>query len=89
MKTYFPGTQKLSMFGVWTAPGAAETTPESGALRAPPFGVVSVAFGAVQTLKINDFWVLEKYLFMIILIRSWGDTGLISNLELSTSTWTP
>ncbi len=36
-------------FGVWTAPGAA-----------PPFGVVSGATGAVQTPRIDDFWVPEK-----------------------------
>jgi hypothetical protein len=28
--------------------------------------------GAVQTPKIDDFWVPEKYIFMIISIRSWG-----------------
>ncbi len=28
--------------------------------------------GAVQTRKIYDFWVPEKYVFMFILIRSWG-----------------
>ncbi len=30
-------------------PGAPETTPKGGTLRAPPFGVVSGAPGAVQT----------------------------------------
>ncbi len=49
MKTNSSGTQKSSIFGVRTAPGAPETTPKGGALRAPPFGVVSGAPGAVQT----------------------------------------
>ncbi len=53
-------------------PGALDTTPKGGALRALPFGVVSGAPGAVQTPKIDDFWVPGKYVSTIILIRS-GD----------------
>ncbi len=49
MKTYYSGIQKSSIFGVWTAPGTTETIPKGGART-----------GAVQTLKINDFWVPEK-----------------------------
>ncbi len=60
MKTYFSGTQKSSIWGVWTAPEAPETTPKGGALRAPPFGVVSGDRGAAQTPKIDDLWVPEK-----------------------------
>ncbi len=41
MKAYFSGTQKSSILWVWTAPGAPETTPKGGALRAPPFKVAS------------------------------------------------
>ncbi len=55
MNTYFSGTQKSLIFEVLTAPGATETTPEGGALRAPPFGMVPGAPGAVQTFKIYDF----------------------------------
>ncbi len=72
METYFPKTQKSLVLGVWTAPGVPETTPKGGALGAPPFEVVSGAPGAVQTSKIYDFWVQEKWVFIIILIRSWG-----------------
>ncbi len=53
MKTYSPGTQKSSILGVWTAPGASETTPKGEALRAPPFGVVSGAPGNVQNPKMS------------------------------------
>ncbi len=60
MNTYFSGTQNSSIFEVWTAPGSPETTPKGGALRAPPFGVVSRAPGTVQTAKIEDFGVLEN-----------------------------
>ncbi len=60
MKYYVSGTQTSSIFGVWTAPGAPETTPKGGVLRAPPFGVVSGAPGAVQTQNNDDFWVLEE-----------------------------
>ncbi len=49
MKIYVPGTQKLSIIGVWAAPGAPETLQNGGALRAPPFVMFSVAPGAVQT----------------------------------------
>ncbi len=35
-------------------PGAPETTPKGGALRAPPLGKVSGAPGAIQTPKIDD-----------------------------------
>ncbi len=56
----FPGTQQASILGVWTAPGAPETTPKGGARSAPPFGVVYGAPGAVQTPKIYDLWVPEK-----------------------------
>ncbi len=59
-------------FGGLDGPGGPETTPNGGALRAPPFGVVSGAPGAVQIPKIDDFRVPEKLVFMIILIRSWG-----------------
>ncbi len=72
VKTYFSGTQQSSTFVVWTAPGARETTPKGWALSAPPFVVVSGAPGAVQTPKNEDCWVYEKYVFMIILIRSLG-----------------
>ncbi len=41
--------------GVWTATGAPEITPKGGALRALPFGVLSGAPGAIQTVKIDDF----------------------------------
>ncbi len=51
MKIYFSETQKASNLGIWTAPGAPETTPKGGALRALPFEVVSGAPGAVQTPK--------------------------------------
>ncbi len=60
MKTYFAGTQQSSIVGLWTAPGAMKTTLNGGALRAAPFGRVSGAHGAVQTPKINDFWVPGK-----------------------------
>ena len=60
MKTYSSGTHKSSILGVWTAPGASETTPKGGALRASPFGVVVGAPGAVQTPKIDDLWVPGK-----------------------------
>ncbi len=33
MKNYVSGTQKSSMFGVWPAPGAPDTTPKGGALE--------------------------------------------------------
>jgi hypothetical protein len=59
MNTYLPGTQKSMIFGVWTAPGAPETAPKGGVRSAPPFGMVSGARGAVQTPKIDDFWVPE------------------------------
>ncbi len=75
MKTYFAGTQKPSIVGVWTAPGAPDTTPKGGARSALPFGVVSRIPGAAQTPQIDDFWVLEEYVFLIILIRfsmSWN-----------------
>ncbi len=75
MKTYFPGTQKSSILVVLAAPGAPETTPKGGALRAPPSGEVSGAPGAVQTLKIDDFWVPEEYILTIISIRSGGYPG--------------
>ncbi len=60
MKTYLSGTQKLAILGVWTAPGAPETTPKGGALRALPFGMDYGVPGAVQTPKIDDCWVQEK-----------------------------
>jgi hypothetical protein len=60
METYFSGTQKSLIFGVGTAPGAPETTPKGGALRAPPYGVVSEAPGVAQTPKIDDFRVQGK-----------------------------
>ena len=44
------------MLGLWTAPGAPETIPKGGALRAPPFGVVSGVPGAGQTPNIDDLW---------------------------------
>ncbi len=72
MKTYFSGTQKSSIWGVWAAPGAPESPPKDRALRAPPFGVVYEAPGSVQTPKIDDFCVPEKYIFMMIFMRSWG-----------------
>ncbi len=59
MKTYFPGTQQSSIFGIWTALGAPETTPKGGALRAPPVGGVSGAPGAEKTPNIDNFWVPE------------------------------
>ena len=40
--------------------------------RAPPFGVVSGAPGAVQSPNIDDFWDPEPWVFMNILIRRWG-----------------
>ncbi len=60
MKTFSSGTQKSSVYGVWTTPGAPENMPKGGALRAPPFGVVSGALGAVQTPKVDDLWDPEK-----------------------------
>jgi hypothetical protein len=65
MKTYFSGTQESSIL-------APETTPKSGALRAPPFGEVSGSPGAVQTPKIYDFWVSGEQVFMIMLMRGLG-----------------
>ncbi len=59
MKTYVSGTQNSSM-GVWTATGAPETPPKGGALRAPPFVVVSGAPGAVKTPKFDDLWIPEN-----------------------------
>ncbi len=41
MKLFFSGTQKTLIFGVWTAPGAPETTPKGGARSALYFEVVS------------------------------------------------
>ncbi len=66
MKTYVSGTQKSSISGVWTAPGTPETTPKGGAGSAKPFGVVSGAAGAVQTPTIDDVWVPEKWVLMMI-----------------------
>ncbi len=66
MRTYFSGTQKSSNLGVWTVPGVPESTPKGGALRAPPFGVLSGAPRAVQTVKIDDFWVPAKTGFHIV-----------------------
>jgi hypothetical protein len=63
MKTYFSGAQASSILGVWAAPGAPNPTPRGGALRAPPFVVVSGAPGAVQTPNVDDFWVPEEYVF--------------------------
>ncbi len=53
MKTYCSWTQISSILRVWTAPGASETTPKGGALRAPPCGVIYWAPGIVQTPKIR------------------------------------
>ncbi len=36
------------IIGVWTAPGAPESIPKGGALRAPPIGIVSGASGAAK-----------------------------------------
>jgi hypothetical protein len=72
MKTYSPGTHKSSIVEVWTAPGGPETLPKGGARGAPPFGRVSGPPGAVQTPKIDDFWVPGESVFMIILIRGLG-----------------
>ncbi len=77
MKTYFAGAQTSSILGVWTAPGAPETTPKGGARSAPRFGVVYGAPGAVQIPKIYDFWVAETQVFVITLTRSWGYTGTL------------
>ncbi len=49
MEVYFSGTQRSSILGVWKAPGAPDTIPKGGALRAPTFGVVSEVPGTVQT----------------------------------------
>ncbi len=43
----------------------------TGAQKASILGVWK-APGAVQTAKTDDFWVPGDYVFMIILIRSWG-----------------
>ncbi len=61
MKIYVSGTQKSSIFEVWRAPGAPETTPKGGARSAPPFGRVFGAPGAVQTSKSYVLWVPGKY----------------------------
>ena len=53
-------TQKSLIFGIWRAPGATETIPKGGGLRPPPLGTVFGAPGAVQTSKIDDFWVPEN-----------------------------
>ncbi len=58
MKTYPPRTQESSILGVWTASGAPKTIPKGGVRSPPPFGMVSGAPGAIQTRKIDDFWVL-------------------------------
>ncbi len=73
----FPGTQTSLIFWSLEGPGGPINHSKRGALRAPPLRVVSGAPGAVQTPKINDFWVPEKYIFMFILIRSWGYTRII------------
>ena len=52
--------RKLVILGVWAPPGARETLPKGGGRSPPPFGRVS---GAVQTTKIDDFWVLEEVCF--------------------------
>ncbi len=69
MKTHFSGTQKSSIFGGLDGPGTPESTPKGEALRAPPFGVVSGATGAVQTCKIDDFWVSHDYIDMKLGLR--------------------
>ncbi len=53
MKIILYGTQKSSISGGWTAPGAPETTPKDGARSAPPSGMVPGPPGAVQTPKID------------------------------------
>ena len=72
MKTYFSRTQKSSIVGDWTAPGAPEISPKGWARSTPPFGVVSGPPGPSRPPKIYDFWVPENSVFMIILMRSWG-----------------
>ncbi len=77
MKTCVSGAQQSSILGVWTAPGAPEATPKGGALRAPPFGVVYGAPGAVQTPKTNDFWVPEFFHdYITIILYEVGSNNL-------------
>ncbi len=71
MKTYFFWNPEIINSGGLDGPGAPETTPKGRVLRTPPFGMISGAPGAVQTSRIEDFWVPEQ-VFMIILIRSRG-----------------
>ncbi len=58
MNTYPPKIQKSSVLGVWTAPGGPKTLPKGKGRSPPPPGMVSGARGAVQTSKLDDFWVL-------------------------------
>ncbi len=65
---------RINVSGIQKSSGAPETTPTSGALRAPPFGVVSGAPGPVQTAQIDDSWVPENnfsflYSYEVGLIR--------------------
>ena len=59
-ENFFSWIHKSSIWGACTAPGAPETTPKGGALRAPSFEVVSGAPGAVQTPKIDNIWAPAK-----------------------------
>jgi hypothetical protein len=70
MQTYFWDPEILYFWGL-EGPRALGTLPKGGALRAPPFGMVSVAPGAVQTSKIDDLRVEGTCVFMIISIQSW------------------
>jgi hypothetical protein len=52
--------QKSKIWGSGRPRDAPETALKGRVLRAPPFGVVSGASGAVQTPNIDDFWRKNK-----------------------------
>ena len=60
MKTYFPRTQKSSILGFWTAQGPQKPLEKAGCEAPRPFGAVSGAPGAIQTPKIDDFWLVKN-----------------------------
>jgi hypothetical protein len=54
---------KSAILGVWAAPGARETLAKGWGRSPPPFGRVSGAPGAAQTLKMTDFRPLTNLKF--------------------------
>ncbi len=60
MKNYVSWTQKSSIVGGLDDPGGPRNHSKGRGALALPFGVIYGAPGAVQTPKIDDFWVKEK-----------------------------